>query len=76
MHIDVPCISMELNLKNPSTIVFNKVLRKTIKIDFKNSSKMEFCFFETKIVYFIGNAQGCNNNYTYQNIPIILHIVQ
>jgi len=48
VRMGVPYISMQSNLKN-SPIVFNKILCKTTKIDFKNSPKMEFCFFEIEI---------------------------
>jgi len=51
MCIYVPYIPMQLNYKNSSPIVFNKILRKTMKIDFKNSPKMEIFFFETQFWY-------------------------
>jgi len=51
VHIDVPYISMQPNLKNSLLIVFSKILCKTMKIDFKNSPKIEFFFFETEIWY-------------------------
>jgi len=47
--MDVPYISMQSNLTNSSPTIFNKILCKTTKIDFKNSPKMEFCFFEIEI---------------------------
>jgi len=49
VHMDVPYISMQSNLKNSSPIVFSKILCKNTKIDFKNSPKIEFFFFEIKI---------------------------
>jgi len=50
--MDVPYISMQLNLKNSSPIVFNKIICKIMKIDFKNSPKIKhFYFLETKIWY-------------------------
>jgi len=45
VHMDVPYISMHSNFKNSSPIVFMKILSKTTKIDFKNSSKIELLFF-------------------------------
>jgi len=47
----VPYISTQLNLKNSSPIIFNKILCKTIEIGFRNSSKMEFCVFGSEICY-------------------------
>jgi len=49
VRMDVPYISMQSNLKNSWPIVFNKILYKTTKIDFKNSPKMDFFFFEIEI---------------------------
>jgi len=49
--MDVPYISMQLDSKNLSPIVFNKILCKTMRIDFKNSPKMKFCFSEIGIWY-------------------------
>jgi len=43
--VDALYISMQLNYKNSSPIVFNKILCKTTKIDFKNSPKMEILLF-------------------------------
>jgi len=51
VHMDIPYISMQLDSKNLSQIVFNKIVYKSMKIDFKNSPKMKFCFFETRIWY-------------------------
>jgi len=48
VHIDVPYISMQFNLKN-SPIAFYKTWCETMKIDFKNSPEMEFSFFEVEI---------------------------
>jgi len=49
--MDVPYISMQLNLKNSSSIVVNKIICKIMKIDFENSPKINFWFLETKIWY-------------------------
>jgi len=49
VHMDVPYISMQSNLKNSSPIVCSKILCKNTKIDFKNLPKIEYCFFEIKI---------------------------
>jgi len=51
VHMDVPYISMQLDSKNLSPIVFNKILCKTMKTDFKNLPKMEFCFSKIGIWY-------------------------
>jgi len=51
VHMDVPYTSVQSNLKNSSPIVFNEILCKPTKIDFKNSSEMEFYFFEAEIWY-------------------------
>jgi len=51
VHVDVPYICMKSNKKNSSPIVFNKILCKTIKINLKNSPKMDFFFFEVGIWY-------------------------
>jgi len=51
VHMDVPYIPKQLNLKNSSPVVHNKILCKTMEIDFKNSPKMEFWLFEIKIWY-------------------------
>jgi len=45
VRMDVPYISMQSNLKNSSPLVFKKILCKTTKIDFKNSSKIGILFF-------------------------------
>ena len=45
VHIDVPCISMQSNLKNSPPIACNKISCKIMKIDFKYLSKMEILFF-------------------------------
>jgi len=50
-YMDVAYISMQFNLKDSSTIVFNKIICKIMKIDFKNSPKINFSFLETKIWY-------------------------
>jgi len=49
--VDVPYKSTQLNLKKSSPIVLNKILCEIMEIDFKNSPKMEFCFFEIEIWY-------------------------
>jgi len=45
MRMDVLYISMQSNFKKSSPIVFKKILFKTTKIDFKNTSKIEILFF-------------------------------
>jgi len=37
--------------KNSSSIVFNKLLRETLRSNFKNSPKMELKFFKAEIWY-------------------------
>jgi len=51
VHMDVPYKSMKLNKKHSSPTVFNKIIYKIMKIDFKNSPKIKFYFLETKIWY-------------------------
>jgi len=51
VYMDVPYISMQSNFKKSSPIFSNKIFCKTIKIDLKNSPKMEFCFLEVEIWY-------------------------
>jgi len=48
VHVDVLYKSMQLNLKDSSPIVYNKILCETMGIDFKNSPKMEFCYLKLK----------------------------
>jgi len=43
-----------------------------MKIDFKNSPKMEF-FLKMKLGTLDWNCIRCNDNYAYQNKSIILH---
>jgi len=50
--MDVPYISMQSNKKYPSPNFFNKIFCKTMKIDFKNLLRMEFCFFDAAFNYF------------------------
>jgi len=46
VQMDVPYISIQLNWKNSSPILFNKILCKNTKNGFRNSPKLEFWFLE------------------------------
>ena len=48
VHTNVNYISMQLNEKNSSPIVFYKILYKTMKKDFKNSVKMKISILKLK----------------------------
>jgi len=47
VYMDVPYIFTQSNLKNSLPIVFNKILCKTRKINFKKLPKIKFLFFLT-----------------------------